>query len=168
MDPQLQQLVDALLSLGGEVKGMGWTVAGVAAGLVGAIRLWQKPLAQNLAQDLAARFPAARFLVWDELPLWAKFLVPFVGALVAGAAGALTGAVSWPAAIVGALVAGVTAILGHHGTKAAGTAIAPLTSRLSPTARAALSIVVPGPKAPTRVVLAEEAAPRASEGHGGL
>src|SRR5690348_6370675 len=99
MDPQTQQLLEGLQALGLEVKGYGWGWAGAVAALVGVIRLWRGPGAQSfIAAQIVNRWPQARYLLWDELPTWATFAVPFVGALGAGAITAAAGGMSWAAA----------------------------------------------------------------------
>ena len=144
MDPQLQDLLAGLQSIGVEVKdyGMGW--AGAVAGLVGLIRVWRSDAAQSkLAGHVVKRWPQLRWLLWSELPVWATFAVPFVGAFGGGALAVAAGAMSWPAALVGAVGVGLSSIVTHHGTKALGSAMTPLTGTLPPSISRPVSLVLP-------------------------
>lgn len=144
MDPQLVELLAGLQGLGLELKGVGWGWAGAVGALVGVIRIWRSTAAQaQIAEILVKRWPQLRWLLWDEMPVWARFVVPFVGAMGAGAITAAAGGMSWAAAVVGAVGVGVSSILTHHGTKAAGAALTPVTDKLHPSISRPVSLVFP-------------------------
>lgn len=156
MDPQeiataIGPLWADLQQIGLIAKDASWgTVAGALGGL-GAIlttilSVYRGPRLQNLAMDLQARVPLAKWLVWDNLPGWARKLVPFVASALPFASMAATGQMSWAAAAIAALATGGTAIGAHHGREGAGKAAAPVTSRLPPKVRRVASIFVPLPK----------------------
>ena len=144
MDPQTQELLTALQALGLEIKGVGWGWAGAIGALVGVIRVWRSDAGQaTIAEKLVERWPQLRWLLWDELPPAARFAVPFVGALGAGAVAALAGTMSWPVAIVGAIGVGVSSILAHHTTKAVGALASPLIGMAPPSISRPVSLVFP-------------------------
>jgi hypothetical protein len=144
MDPQTLQTLEGLKAIGIEVQGYGWGWAGAVAALVGAIRLWRAPSSQGLlAGTIVKRWPQFRWLLWDELPTWATFAVPFVGSLGAGAITVAAGGMSWAAALVGAVGVGITSIVTHHGTKAIGSALTPAMEGVHPSISRSVSLVFP-------------------------
>ena len=144
MDPQLQELLASLQSLGIELKGVGWGWAGAVGALVGLIRIWRSDSGQaQIATRLVKRWPQLRWMLWDELPPAARFAVPFVGAMGAGAIAALAGTMTWPVAIVGAIGVGVSSILTHHTTKAVGALASPLIGMAPPSISRPVSLVLP-------------------------
>lgn len=132
-------------------KDASWgTVAGALGGLgatlTAALNIYRGPRLQNLATDLAARLPVAKWLVWDNLPGWARKAAPLVISALPFASLAASGKMSWAAAGIAAFTTGVTSIGGHHGRERAGHIAAPVTLRLPPKLRKVTSLVVPLPK----------------------
>lgn len=154
-----KQVLEAARAAWGAVSALGlWWLKPVAA-LIGLIRVWQLlPVQAFLAATLDRLAPSQPvlvkrldFLLWDRLSTKGKIAVPIVVALLTAVITAGTGAAPWGAALLGALLAGIGAIGGHHATKGAGAVVSPLANaaismlpeKARSAARATASIVVP-------------------------
>lgn len=153
------QVLEAAKAAWSAVSALGLWWLKPIAGLVGLIRIWQLlPVQAFLAATLDRVAPAhpvlARrldFLIWDRLSTAGKIAVPMLIALLTAVITAGTGAAPWGAALLGAVVAGLGAIGGHHVTKGAGTVVSPLANaaiamlpeKARSAARATASIAVP-------------------------
>lgn len=110
MNEQLiQEMIEAIqanpeLGVGG--------VAGIALAYV--VRIVKLPLVQS--------FIPRRFR-WERLSPLARFGLPFALAAVGALLVAWLGGIAWPAAIAGAVTAGLAAVSTHMGTKAVGASL---------------------------------------------
>lgn len=110
-DPQVViAVVQAVLSAGSP-----WAALGAL--LMGLLRLLRLPLVQSILVSINPR------LGWESWPQWAKMALPFILALGASLISALLAGGSWAVALTGAILAGLSAVTLHVGTKAAGSAI---------------------------------------------
>lgn len=148
-----------LIAFGTELRAAGWSLAGAAVFITGAVRLWRLPPVQDFLKEAAITAPFLAALVWQALPQWLKWVIPFVVAFAGALLSALGLGVAWPTALVGALVAAVGSIATHHGTKAAGRVASPVTSRLPAPLRHVASIALPI-KPPPGVEISNGWAPR--------
>lgn len=133
---QLEQALGPIMEL---VSKGGWSLMAVPVVLMAVVNFYRLPIVQALLLRFAPK------LAWENLPGLAKLAIPF-GLAAAGAfIAAKTGAVSIPAAVIGAIVAGLSAVFGHHGAKAvAGTGVAvKAASKMPVSISRPLSLVVP-------------------------
>ena len=152
---QIQQSIGDLGPLWAQLKDLGiiakdaeWGTAaglliGLGAVLTGAINLYRGPTVQALAGRLVlANVPWAHWLVWDNLPTWARMLAPTLGSALPAMAGAAAGLTSWPVALAGAVVAAVSSVGAHHLREILGSVATPVTHKLPGPARAVTGIML--------------------------
>ena len=106
----LNDIIVSVLSAGGP-----WATLGAI--LMGALRLLRIPIVQQVLVAINPKFG------WAAWPQWVKMALPFILALSASLISALVAGGGWTAALSGAILAGLSAITLHTGTKAAGSAI---------------------------------------------
>lgn len=113
MQPDIQPILDlAQQALNAKQLGV-LGVLGVL--LAGAVQIWKLPLVQNLLGSIPK---VGKYLAWDQLGSVGRLLIVFVLSAAGALLSALATGTGWSAAIIGALVVGMSAIGTHQTLKA--------------------------------------------------